>query len=86
MELNFNITPVPPAMADGQGEKMVRIILGHLSVAITEVNTELDQQKAIEAIVRVGAAGQIISLTHSSAKSSACFNIFSVASNSISGG
>ena len=31
-----------------------RIILGHRSAAITEVYAELDQQKAIEAIVRVG--------------------------------
>ena len=31
-----------------------RIILGHRSAAITEVYAELDQQKALETIVRVG--------------------------------
>ena len=31
-----------------------RIILGHRSAAITEVYAELDQQKAMEASVRVG--------------------------------
>ncbi len=31
-----------------------RIILGHRSAAITEVYAELDQQQALEAIVRVG--------------------------------
>ena len=30
------------------------IILGHRSAAITEVYAELDQQKAMEAVVRVG--------------------------------
>ena len=36
------------------GLETARIILGHRSAVITEVYTELDQQKAIEAIVRVG--------------------------------
>jgi integrase len=36
------------------GLETARIILGHRSAAITEVYAELDQQKAMEAIVRVG--------------------------------
>jgi len=36
------------------GLETARIILGHRSAAITEVYAELDQQKALEAIVRVG--------------------------------
>ena len=35
------------------GLETARIILGHRSAAITEVYAELDQQKALEAIVRV---------------------------------
>ena len=36
------------------GLETARIILGHRSAAITEVYAELDQKKAMEAIVRVG--------------------------------
>ena len=36
------------------GLETARIILGHRSSAITEVYAEMDQQKALEAIVRVG--------------------------------
>jgi integrase len=36
------------------GLETARIILGHRSAAITEVYAEMDQQKAMEAIVRVG--------------------------------
>jgi integrase len=36
------------------GLETARIILGHRSAAITEVYAETDQQKAIEAVVRVG--------------------------------
>ena len=36
------------------GLETARIILGHRSAAITEVYAEIDQQKAMEAIVRVG--------------------------------
>ncbi len=36
------------------GLDTARIILGHRSAVITEVYAELDQQKALEAIVRVG--------------------------------
>ena len=36
------------------GLETARIILGHRSSAITEVYAEMDQQKAMEAIVRVG--------------------------------
>jgi integrase len=36
------------------GLETARIILGHRSSAITEVYAEQDQQKAMEAIVRVG--------------------------------
>ena len=36
------------------GLETARIILGHRSAAITEVYAELDQQKAMEAVVRVG--------------------------------
>ena len=36
------------------GLETARIILGHRSAAITEVYAELDQQKAMEAIVKVG--------------------------------
>ena len=36
------------------GLETARIILGHRSAAITEVYAELDQEKAMEAIVRVG--------------------------------
>ena len=36
------------------GLETARIILGHRSAVITEVYAELDQQKALEAIVRVG--------------------------------
>ena len=36
------------------GLETARIILGHRSAAITEVYAEMDQQKALEAIVRVG--------------------------------
>jgi len=36
------------------GLETARIILGHRSAAITEVYAELDQQKALEAMVRVG--------------------------------
>jgi len=36
------------------GLDTARIILGHRSAVITEVYAELDQQKAMEAIVRVG--------------------------------
>ncbi len=36
------------------GLETARIILGHRSAAITEIYAELDQQKALEAIVRVG--------------------------------
>lgn len=36
------------------GLDTARVILGHRSAAITEVYAELDQQKALEAIVRVG--------------------------------
>ena len=36
------------------GLETARIILGHRSAAITEVYAELDQQKALDAIVRVG--------------------------------
>jgi len=36
------------------GLETARIILGHQSSAITEVYAEQDQQKAMEAIVRVG--------------------------------
>jgi integrase len=36
------------------GLETARIILGHRSAAITEVYAEMDQQKALEAVVRVG--------------------------------
>ncbi|OHB51208.1 MAG: hypothetical protein A2Y10_08795 [Planctomycetes bacterium GWF2_41_51] len=36
------------------GLETARVILGHRSAAITEVYAELDQQKAMEAVVRVG--------------------------------
>lgn len=36
------------------GLETARIILGHRSAAITEVYAEMDQEKALEAIVRVG--------------------------------
>ena len=36
------------------GLEIARIILGHRSAAVTEVNAELDQQKALEVIRRVG--------------------------------
>ncbi len=36
------------------GLDTARIILGHRSAVITEVYAELDQQKALEAVVRVG--------------------------------
>jgi integrase len=36
------------------GLETARIILGHRSAAITEVYAEMDQQKAMEAITRVG--------------------------------
>ena len=36
------------------GLETARIILGHRTSAVTEVYAELDQQKALEAIVRVG--------------------------------
>ena len=36
------------------GLETARIILGHRSAAITEVYAEMDQQKAMEAVVRVG--------------------------------
>jgi integrase len=36
------------------GLETARIILGHRSAALTEVYAELDQQKAMEAIVKVG--------------------------------
>jgi integrase len=36
------------------GLETARIILGHRSAAITEVYAELDQQKAMEAVVKVG--------------------------------
>ena len=36
------------------GLETARIILGHRSAVITELYAELDQQKALEAIVRVG--------------------------------
>jgi len=36
------------------GLETARIILGHRSAVITEVYAEQDQQKALEAIVRVG--------------------------------
>ncbi len=38
------------------GLETARIILGHRSAAITKVYAELDQQKALEAIVRGGSA------------------------------
>ena len=36
------------------GLETARIILGHRSAVVTEVYAELDQQKALEAIVKVG--------------------------------
>jgi len=36
------------------GIDTARIILGHKSAVITEVYAELDQQKAMEAVVKVG--------------------------------
>jgi len=36
------------------GLETARIILGHRSAAITEVYAELDQEKALEAMVKVG--------------------------------
>ncbi|MEN6385747.1 MAG: tyrosine-type recombinase/integrase [Phycisphaerales bacterium] len=36
------------------GIDTARIILGHRSAVITEVYAEMDQQKAMEAVVRVG--------------------------------
>jgi len=36
------------------GIETARIIFGHRSAAITEVYAEMDQAKAMEAVVRVG--------------------------------
>jgi hypothetical protein len=44
----------PQSLRKEFGLETARIILGHRSAAITEVYAELDQQKAMEAIVRVG--------------------------------